>query len=321
MSSNAAQSKAKAKKDVYAPIKADKLDVSGVTFTQDKKKPTQIYMNDGNHSIFLQTPELDVRWDTGDFIPNEKSTESGKYKVQSHLTGHNVEGSKVKVFFDKMVELDEAIMAEAQKNSVAWFKKKNMSRDMVEGIYYPIVKMMVDRDTGEVDESRAPAFTFKISQYDGYAKCKIYDGYDGKNEININCKEQSAWIDSASNPDEKVARAAQDMPDRMKVGIVRPYEERLTIAHEGLFKKNSKVKVVMRCTGIWNISGKFGCTWQAEQVGLKRASSVEEYAFLDSDSDEGEGTGDKIAPGNFVVSSSEEEEDGHELTRTDTKSS
>jgi hypothetical protein len=315
MSSNAAQSKAKAKKDFYKPTKADKLDVSGVTFTQDKKKPTQIYMNDGNHSIFLQTPELDVRWDTGDFIPNEKSTESGKYKVQTHLTGHDVEGSKVKVFCDKMVELDEAIMKAAQENSVAWFKKKNMSRDTVESIYYPIVKMVVDRDTGEVDQSRAPSFTFKISQYDGDAKCKIFDG--DKNEININHTERSAWIASAPNDDEKVAREATDMPDRKTVGIVRPFEERLTIAHEGLFKKNSKVKVVMRCKGIWNIGGKFGCTWQAEQVGLKVAPSFEDYAFLDSDEDE---TGDTIAPGNYVDSSSEEEDDeGQDLTRTTTK--
>ena len=278
----------------YKPTKAENLNVAGVTFTQDKKKPTQIYMNDGNHSIFLQTPELDVRYDSGDFFPNEKSPESGKYKVQTHLTGHNVENSKTKTFCDKMVELDEAIMKAAQDNSVAWFKKKNMSRDTVESIYYPIVKMAVDRETGEVDESRSPSFTFKIAQYDGEVKCKIFDG--DKKEINVNNKDKDEY---------------------KKVGVVRPYEERMTIPHEGLFKKNSKVRVVLRCKGIWNIGGKFGCTWQAEQIGLKEAPSFADYAFLDSDEDTE--SGDKIAPGNYVESSSDEEDDGNELTRTDTK--
>jgi len=288
----------------YKPTKADKLNVSGVTFAQDKKRGSQIYMNEGDHSIFLQSPELDVRYDSGEFYPNEKSTDSGKYKVRAFLTGHDDENSKVKPFFDKMVELDEAIMAEAQKNSVAWFKKKNMSRDMVESIYTPIVKMAVDKDTGEVDDSRSPTFTFKMAQYDGEVKCKIFDG--DKKEVNINDKTKD---------------------DYKKVGIVIPWEERMSIPHEGLFKKNSKVRAVLRCKGVWIFGGRFGCTWQAEQVGIKEAPSFEDYAFLDdSDEEEGGGTGDKIAPGNFVDSSSEEEEgeeegeeDGHELTRTSTK--
>jgi hypothetical protein len=277
----------------YKPTKADKLNVSEVTFSQDKKKPSQIYMNDGDHSIFLEAPELDVRYDCGDFFPRDDRPDSGKYLVKTFMEGHNVENSKVKVFCDKMVELDEVIMKVAQENSVAWFKKKNMSRDAVESVYTPIVKMAVDRETGEVDESRSPEFKFKIAQWDGKVNCKIFDG--NKKEVNINGK---------------------DKEDYKKVGIVRPFKEQLAIPHEGLFKKNSKVRVVLRCKGIWIFNNKFGCTWQAEQIGLKAPPSFDDYAFLDSD--EETETGDKLAPGNFVDSSSDEE-DGHELTRTDTK--
>ena len=289
----------------YRPTMAYKLNVAGVTFSQDKKNPSKIYMNDGDHSIFFQTSELDVRYDTGEFKPFSNSTDSGKYTVRSVISGHNNDNSKKKLFFDKMVELDEAVLNAAQENSVAWFKKKNMSRDMVESIYTPIVKMEVDRDTGEVDESRAPKFTFKIPQYDGEVKCRFFD-------------EDKPPDDSGERPEMNVNDNTKD--DYKKVGIVIPWEERMTIPHEGLFKKNAKVTAILRCKGVWIFGGKFGCTWDAEQIGLKEAPSFANYAFLDSDDDTE--TGDKTAQGDFVDSSSDDEEvenDGHVLTRTDTK--
>jgi hypothetical protein len=81
---------------------------------------------------------------------------------------------------------------------------------------------------------------------------------------------------------------------------------------ERVLVKGAKVKVVLKCNGIWVANGKFGCTWRAEQMlvtipegGLNEfaiqsdsddeddnESNVEEKPtnlIEDSDSDDGEG--------------------------------
>ena len=53
-----------------------------------------------------------------------------------------------------------------------------------------------------------------------------------------------------------------------------------------LIKKGSKVKLLLRCNGLWVANGKFGCTWRAEQMKVSRAASFDDYAFDDSEEEE-----------------------------------
>ena len=70
-----------------------------------------------------------------------------------------------------------------------------------------------------------------------------------------------------------------------------------------LLKKGSKVKLLLRCNGLWVANGKFGCTWRAEQMKVTRAATFDDYAFDDSDEEE---EVEKIDQ-NFVDSESEED--------------
>ena len=125
-------------------------------------------------------------------------------------------------------------------------------------------------------------------QYDGDVKCKCYDG--DKKVLNVSDK---------------------DKDDYVCLGVNIPYEERASTPHRGVFKRGTKVKVLLRCKGIWITAGKFGCSWSAEQIRIKTPSGIDDYAFLD-DTDEEE-SGEKIET-NFVDSSDDEDE-GEGLSR------
>jgi len=259
-------------------MKTCDLDVEKVEIVFNAKT-RKIYLNYDGGPIYLQPPEMDLPFDTGDFIPNDSHPGSGKYTVKAQLKGNKEEGSPMKEFYEKMMALDNKIKHAAQENSVAWFKKKTMSMDMVESIYTPMVKHSMDQETGEVSDQYPPGFGFKIAKYDGNINCMIYD--ENKDKINI------------TNPDGENFK---------EIGIIRPFDERMSIPHEGLFKKGTKVKTVLQCGGVWIFGGRFGCGWTAKQILIKPLPGFDNYAFLDdSDEEQGESLGEKC-----VLSDSDE---------------
>jgi hypothetical protein len=58
---------------------------------------------------------------------------------------------------------------------------------------------------------------------------------------------------------------------------------------EELIKKDSNLKGVISCNGVWIASGKFGCTWKGQQLKVE-TPKMKEYAFEDTDSDEEDGS-------------------------------
>jgi hypothetical protein len=277
----------------FRPVKAENFDISNVEFSEVKTMNNggkTVYVNLGGQSVFLQAPEMEVPWDSGDFYPQDKDPKSGKYTVKVSMKDME-NNPQVKEFHDKMLALDEKLKTAAVQNSVGWFKKKNMTPDAVENAYNPMIKVSTDKDTGEPDGKYPPQFSFKIVQYDGEVKCRFYQY--GAGEMNVN------------DPSSENYR---------KVGIVRPFEERLTTKHEGLFKRGTRVKMILRCKGIYLISGRFGCTWQAEQLRIKLPPSFDESSLLDSDcEDDAEQSSSNLGATNFVESSDEDEGEG--LTR------
>jgi hypothetical protein len=44
-----------------------------------------------------------------------------------------------------------------------------------------------------------------------------------------------------------------------------------------------EVKALIKCGGLWFISGKYGCTWKGIQLVVKKPQGFGEYAFIESD--------------------------------------
>jgi hypothetical protein len=245
----------------FKPLKPEQVDVSKIEFGQLKKLEVGAsiaYVNLGGKPVYVKTTEFDVPFGAQWYSENE---ETGKWQVKVNLKGEECD-SMVKMLGD----LDNRIKEEALKNSVAWFKKRNLTSETIDTLYNPMLKLSLDPETGEPNGKYPPGFAFKIVKRDGNVPCKIY--LDKENVYNLTDKS-----------DKKYASVDE------------------------LLGKGSKVKLLVRCNGIWVANGKFGCTWRAEQIKVTPPENFDDYAFDDSD-EEVERIG-----GNFVESEDEESEE------------
>ena len=253
------------------PIKANELNVKDITFSDvrtNKAGGKTIYINNSDRgSLFVQTPELEIPFDSGNW---------------------NVDGSATKELYDMLCSLDEKVKEEAMKESLAWFKKKKLTMEGIGEKYTPMVKFSIDSETGEPDGKYPPTFRFKINQYDGSVQCVCWQ-HGSKEPMNVNEPEKEGFV---------------------KLGINCPYGSK--VKHEGVFKKGTKVKMVLRCNGIWVTNGNFGCTWSAQQIRIKTAPTFNNYAFLDDTDDEDEVRTTEKLDTNFVESSDEEADEADE---------
>jgi len=179
----------------------------------------------------------------------------------------NLTGDQSAPMIEMLKTMDELIKGEALKNCVSWFKKRNMSAETIDTLYTPMVKESLDAETGEPNGRYPPGFSFKIVKRDGKVACKVYG--ENKSVFNVGNESDDDYISVTD-----------------------------------LIKKGSKVKLLLRCNGLWIANGKFGCTWRAEQMKVTRAANFDDYAFEDSDEEEEVQKIDQ----NFVDSESEEEE-------------
>ena len=248
----------------FKPMVPSDVDVSKIEFASLKKLDNGaniMYLNYESKPIYMKTPELDVPFDC-QYWP-DSGDNSGKWAVKVNLTGKGSE-DMIRV----LREMDNRVKEEAMKNSVAWFKKRNLSMDTIETLYTPQVKESLDSETGEPNGKYPPGFAFKIVKRDGKVTCGVYG--DKKMVYNVN--------------------------DESKDDFMNPTD---------LLKKGSKVKLLIRCNGLWIANGKFGCTWRAEQVKVTPAENFDECVFGDSDDEDVE-----EIDGNFVESDDEDEKSG-----------
>ena len=239
----------------FKPMKPTEVDLSNVTFSDLKKlgdHANVVYMNYNKNQFYVKTPELVLPFDSGTMFADPKNEKNGKYSIRVSLDNYKTEGHPDNDFYNMLTQMDANILAEGKKNAFPWFKKKSISDELIKEIYNPMVKFSTDRETGETTDKYPPTFTFKIMQRDEKILCKCYDGNSRvkNDELNVNNKEE---------------------------------EDYKTL--ESLLKKKSKVKMLLKCNGVWVVGGKFGCTWKAEQIMITPAPGFDDCAFLE-DSDE-----------------------------------
>ncbi len=248
----------------FKPLKPQNVDAGKIEITPLKKLDNGAnvaYINYEGKPIYITTPDLDVPFDA-QWWPNDDN--NGKWSLKV-----NLRKGECDPLIGLLQNMDSNLKEKAMENSVAWFKKRNMSADTVDTLYTPMLKEDIDPDSGEPTGKYPPSMAFKIVKRDGNVACKVY----GENKMEYNVTDESG--DNFAN-----------MTD--------------------LLKKGSKVKLLLRCNGLWVANGKFGCTWRAEQMKVTRAATFDDYAFDDSDEEEEVQKIDQ----NFVDSESDEETTG-----------
>ena len=247
----------------FKPLKPQNVDADKVEIAPLKKLDNGAniaYLNYEGKPIHITTMELDVPFD-GQWWPENDN--SGKWSVKVNLRKGESDN-----LINLLKAMDEKLKQEAMKNSVAWFKKRNMSADTVDTLYNPMLKEDIDPNSGEPTGKYPPSMAFKIVKRDGNVSCKVFG--DNKEEYNVTDESGENYVNMTE-----------------------------------LLKKGSKVKLLLRCNGLWVANGKFGCTWRAEQMKVTRAATFDDYAFDDSDEEEVQ----KIDH-NFVDSESDEDSGG-----------
>ena len=237
----------------------DKINVSELTFSEVKtlgNGAQVIYINKGEgvSPIYIQSPEMNLPFDSGKYYPDNDN--SGKYPIKVAM--ENIESNHImKVFHDKLCGMDDHLINMATKHAEVWFKnqkwmnpkKTGSDREKVQDNYKPMVKVSVDSETGEPNGKWAPQFQFKIVKRDGEILCKCYS----KNDLS-----KAPLITSGEN----------------------------SVDLETMFKKGTKVKMILKCNGIWVSNVGWGVTWRAEQIRIDTPVVFDDYAFDDSE-DEG----------------------------------
>lgn len=251
----------------FTPVLAKNFDPSKVNFTNSRVMSSGaklFFLEYNGGPLVIQSPEMPLTFDPQVF----EDGPNAKFSVKTSL---NMSNEQCKEFCEKMKQFDSRLMELGKANSQEWFKKKNMSDEVVESMYTQCVKEHIDEDTGEPSGRYPPTFSFKVKKKEGDIMCRCFD--ENRKEINFNDK---------------------DGEDHMLI--------------TDILKKNSSIKGLFKCDFVWHSPGKFGCTWSAAQLKVKVPKSFSDgYAFDDDDEDEKDA--ERISQAQFVESEAESEEE------------
>ena len=236
------------------PVKASEVDTSALKFSKMNTLQSGAKIIYVNHKadfapLFVQTPEMKVPFDSGTYYPDNDT--SGKYAVKVSMD--NIESDEsMKQFHDMLTNMDDQLIKTGIEQSgewfksQQWFKKKGTTEEKVADNYTRMVKVSLDPETQEPNGKWAPSFGFKIVKRDGKVQCDCYDS--DKNEL---------------------VTSGEDGVDL-----------------ETMFKKGTKLKMIIKCNGLWISNVGWGCTWRAEQIKIDVPVGFSGYAFDDSDDED-----------------------------------
>ena len=243
-------------------IKAQNFEPENVVYSDLKKTPSggkQVHVNYGEtQGLVMQTPSMRCPFGIKSY-----DDESVKYTLELSF-GNFSEGDQLEAYHNAMEEFDDKLLEDGVSNSMSWFGKKGVSKEVLKALYTPQLRVSKDKETGEPDGKYPPTVRIKIPYYEGKWQCKVFD--ENKNRIE------------------------GDLKDVLVPGC--------------------EVKALLKCGGLWFISGKYGCTWKAIQLVVKKPQGFDNYSFIDSDAeDDGAEDIENALDENLIESSSEEEDE------------
>ena len=127
-----------------------------------------VYVGYNSKNLVVQTPEMSMPFGFNCYDKGEYP----KYSVDLSFSG--MENSKsMKAFHDNLQEMDEHLISEGMKNSLNWFKKKKVSREVVASRFNKQIKIPVDKDGEPLPYP--PRLKLKIPYKDGKCLTQFYD--------------------------------------------------------------------------------------------------------------------------------------------------
>jgi hypothetical protein len=190
-------------------------------------KTITIISTQSNRSLYVTLPML-LTWGISDFTDEKTGESDGKYTMSIQFPRDMDRRPDTDQALAKMKAFEEQILTDAVNNSEAWFGKKQ-SREIVEYGYFSFLKYSKNKDTNEVDTTKAPSMRPKVPCYEGKWKVEVYDT-------------KSNMLFPSENED---ATPMEFVP------------------------KRSNVICMIQCGGIWVGGKGWGVTWKLSQCVVK----------------------------------------------------
>jgi hypothetical protein len=152
-----------------------------------------VYVNYGAQKLTMQTPVLSIPYGLGVPFESKEDVKNGvskdkqdmKYDITVSFRGMD-DNPKIKVFYDKMKEIEGKIIDDAFTNRLSWFKDDfDGNKSFVSKLFSPMIKIDKDPNTGKPVGKYPPTFKAKIP-YDNSNNTFTFDSYDMENnELNF----------------------------------------------------------------------------------------------------------------------------------------
>ena len=150
------------------------IDVTKLKYSEVKTLKSgakSVYVNYGSEKLTIQSPPLHLPY--GISPPySEKEKKKEEVSNDKFIPGSALDlsfrgmddNSKIKVFHDKLKEIEQKIVDDAFENRQAWFKDDfDDNKAFVKKLFSPIVKVDKDANTGKELGKYPPTFKAKIS--------------------------------------------------------------------------------------------------------------------------------------------------------------
>ena len=258
-------------------IKGKNIDISKLSFSQPRvldNGAKLVYMNYDGGRLSVQSPWMSLPWKMGVYTEGEYP----KYSIDLSFKGMENDPD-MQSFHDKLQGVEQKIIDSGFENSVSWFKKRKTTREVVEAIFNPILKVSKDKETGEPDGKWPPTMKLKIARKNG------------------------VWESAMGRPLLVKRRDG----DRYNINSEDSLEDVLI--------KNTRLKVKMSCVGLWVASGNYMCQWQLTHAEVEVPDDGENDDFLPSSDEEGDepmsvpaATSSSGSTGGVIVEDSDEDD-------------
>ena len=114
----------------FTPVLVKDFDPSKVNFTVAKVMGSGaklFFLEYNGGPLVIQSPNMPLTFDPQVY----EDGPDAKYSVKTSL---NMSNEKCKEFYEKMSQFDDRLKELGKENSQEWFKKKNMSDEVIESI-------------------------------------------------------------------------------------------------------------------------------------------------------------------------------------------
>ena len=201
---------------------------SKVKLNSSGGKSVNILNAQTNTTLFVSTP-LMLTWGVNEIV-DKKTNEVKGYSLSLQFPGEEYKTPAITRFYDNMKKLEDRIKADAITNAKEWFGKANMTSEVINAIFNPMLYYSKNEKTGEPDYTKNPTLKVKVPFYDGQFKdIELYD---------------------------------------MNSNLIYP-DEHSPATPKDLIAKGTNIAVVMQCGGLWFAGGSFGILWRLFQAVVK----------------------------------------------------